>query len=569
MVRARLRALLGRRHRDEQGATLIITAIAMVAILGAGAMGVDLGFSVWGSRQAQAMADTAALDVVQNILTADSMPTDVAVQTYLNGPNGLVAGVDKDNASNAGLTAIPGWWANGVFTASTASNSCAGTIFSTSPPPCNAVEVTATQGVPQPFHGGFALLSGHSGQNTSGGGGGGGQSTIAAYTPSAGFSIGSYLATISPQQCAVLNVLLGTLGTLGTPCPSGSVQILGYQGLANTYVSVNQLITASGGLLTDSNVMTASLPAADWQTIWTNAVGNQVVQTNCTSSPLLCNAQTALRGLGFGTQLGGYAQLCQMVSINGSTCSSPNSTLPTSALSANLNALQTLTTEAELANGTNALIVTSALSITGVASASLKLTLGQPPQVGGPGPVGSYTSAAQCPAPTGQTSTCATTAQLSYDLQLSLPPVLGVSPVLDMSLSGAMGTATLAQVNCSNQVMQSVKINVATTALTGNVSFNGTLIGAAAVTGLNKSASFSVVPPNSSTVGTGPTSNPRNFGTTSPTITVGGTVPSAVTSILPVADAALGAVLQVTGATVGGAQVAATSATCDDVSLVQ
>src|SRR5258707_9304922 len=171
MAKARLKALLGRSHRDERGATLVITAVAMVAILGAGAMGVDLGFSVWGNRMAQSMADTAALDVVQNILTADSLSTDADVQTYLKG---LLAGVDQDNGSNAGWSSVtPGWWQNGVFTASTASNSCAGTIFTTNPPPCNAVSVSATQTVPQPFRGGFATLTGHGGQGGGGGGGGG------------------------------------------------------------------------------------------------------------------------------------------------------------------------------------------------------------------------------------------------------------------------------------------------------------------------------------------------------------------------------------------------------------
>lgn len=556
MARARLKGLLGRRHRDERrderGATLIITAISMVALLGAGAMGVDLGFSVWGSRQAQAIADTAALDVVQNIGTADSQSTNAAVQSYLNN---LVAGVDTDNGSDAGLTVTPGWWLNGVFSAQTASTGCAGTVFSTTPPPCNAVQVSATQAVPQPFWGGFTTLTGHSGQ-----------STIAAWTPDAGFSIGSYLATITPQQQGVLNVLLGALGT------SANVTILGYQGLANTYVTVSQLITASGGLLTDSNVMTASLPAQTWQTIWTDAVDNQVAQTNCTSSPLLCNTQTALSGLGFGTSLNTYAQLCQMVSINGSTCS--GGTLPTSALSADLNALQTLTTEAELANGTSALNVGSALTLPGVSAASLTLNLVQPPQLAF-GPVGSSTSAAQCPAPTGQTSTCATTAQVSADLQLTIS-VLGAPEVLDIPLSAATGTATLSQVNCTNNVMQSVKINVGTTAATtanqgsNGLSLAGVNIGTLTINGVsNKAGTYTVVPPTSTTVSGG--TNPRNFGTTAPTLSVPGlsTLSPVYTLITSQLQPVLGPVLQAAGASVGGAQVAATSATCDVVSIVQ
>ena len=151
------RSLWGRR-RDERGATLIFTAICMVALLGAGAMGVDIGFSVDGSRQAQAMADTAALDMARYINIADQqcVGCNGAVQTYLNGK---LANVDTDNASNAGLTVTPGLWHNGAW--SVPSLGCA----PTTPPavnPCNAIKITATQTVPQIFWGGTNTLAARS-----------------------------------------------------------------------------------------------------------------------------------------------------------------------------------------------------------------------------------------------------------------------------------------------------------------------------------------------------------------------------------------------------------------------
>ena len=145
-----------------------------------------------------------------------------------------------------------------------------------------------------------------------------------------------------------------------------------------------------------------------------SAVANQVAQLNCGSSPTPnpCNASTALSALDFSGSTS--AQLCQLVSVNGSSCA--NGSLSTPALSASLDALQVLTTEAELANGTSALNVTSALNITGVTSAQLYLTLIQPPQVAF-GPVG----------------TTAQTAQLQADLKLS---VLGAG-LLDIPLTAA------------------------------------------------------------------------------------------------------------------------------------
>ena len=95
----------------------------MMLLLWAGAMGVDLGFSVWGSRQAQAIADTAALDVVRYINIAD-----VAVEQRCGAvlPATKLADVDTDNGSNASLTVTPGLWLNGVFSAQTASDRLCG-----------------------------------------------------------------------------------------------------------------------------------------------------------------------------------------------------------------------------------------------------------------------------------------------------------------------------------------------------------------------------------------------------------------------------------------------------------
>ena len=155
----------------------------MVALLGAGAMGVDVGFTVYGSRTAQAMADTAALDLARYINVADSLSTSTAVQTYLNGK---LAEVTTDNAvAMPCLTATPGVWQR-----------CVSATVRRVAPDCTSVpgqrtlqrrdQVTATQTVPQIFWGGFSTLSGHTAAQ---------QHRVAVWTPEAGFSIGSYLAS--------------------------------------------------------------------------------------------------------------------------------------------------------------------------------------------------------------------------------------------------------------------------------------------------------------------------------------------------------------------------------------
>jgi uncharacterized membrane protein len=534
--------LWGQRRGDERGATLVLTGICMILLLWGGAMGVDLGFSVYGSRQAQAMADTAALDLARYINIADNQANNTAAANYLDEK---LTNVATDNASNAGLTMTLGLWQSGSFTPESKCTPASPPLTYT----CNAVDVTANQSVPQIFFGGFRVLSGHAGSTATTD-----RSTIAAVTPEASFSIGTSLASLTDpgQQLPVLDVLLAALGT------SANVTAAGYQGLANTNVTISQLVTASGGLLTASNVMTTSLSAGEWLAIWKDAVANQTAQLNCGASPVPspCNASQALTGLDFG---GASAALCQLVSISmgsiASGCTNSTlmtTTLSTSALSASLNVLQILTTEAEFANGSSALNVTSALGITGVNTAQLYLTLVQPPQV-------AY----------GIVGTTASTAQVQADLQLTLP----VFGLLDIPLSAASGTATLKTLKCQSNSMSSTTIAGATNTASGNVTLAGTNIATVSITGYSGPRSTfaaGVVPPTASTAAAG--TNPDQVAPASPTPSYSGlsgsTNPIVSTALSTVAGL-LDPILQATGVSVGGASIADLGTNCDAVSLVQ
>ncbi len=523
------------RRRDEHGATFILVAICMVLLLWGGSFGVDLGLTVVGGRQTQALADTSALDMARYIGIADSpaYTNPGASTTYLNGK---LPYADTDNGSAAALSQVAGVWLNGSFTP--AGGTVGGQVvkcYYYTPPaahPCNAIAVTASQSVPQIFLGGHSSVT---------------RTAIGAVTPEAGFSIGSFLASFNSQQSTVLNAVLGTLGS------SVNVTAVGYQGLANTNVTINQLIAASavsGSVLTTSDVMTTSLSGSQWLGIWKAAVASQVAQLNCgsTPTPLPCSASTALSALGFNSS--NPVQLCQLVSINGSTCSSGN--LSTATLAANLNVGQMLTTEAELANGTNALDLGTSLGITGVTDAKLALTPIQIPQVAF-GPVG----------------TTASTAQLSMDLQLS---VLGQPGVLDIPLSAAQGTATLETLRCTNNSMSVTDIQPTTTTATGNVTLAGTSIATLTVSGYSGSQfgyGPSVVPPTATTVAND--TNPQVAGSNSPTLSYSGlSAQSPVFTLLTSTLAGvLGPILQAAGVSVGGAEVADLSTNCGAISLVQ
>jgi uncharacterized membrane protein len=527
--------------RDERGATLILVAISMILLLWGGAFGVDLGLTTAGNRQMQSMADTAALDVSRYVDIVDANATStLASDTYLTGK---LSYADTDNGSNATLSETGGVWLNGSFTpegGKVVVGKVTETVYCWNyhpalPQPCNAIKVTATQTVPQIFAGGQSTVT---------------RSSIASVTPEAGFSVGSYLASINSQQSAVLTALLGALGS------AANVTLVGYEGLANTNVTINQLIAASGGLLTTSNVMTVSETGSTWQSIWNAAVENQVAQLNCsaTPTPLPCSASTALSGpnamvLTQSTQV----QLCQLVSINGSTCT--GGALSNVALETSLNALQTFTTEAEVANGTNVLDLGTSLGITGVSDAKLSLAMGSIPQVAF-GPVG----------------TTASTAQLSSDLQLTY---LGVG-VINIPLSAAQGTGTLQTLSCAHNSMNATTIQPTTTTVSAAVTSpvgSGTLTLSGYNSGTTSPFTYgpSVVPPTATTAANG--SNPQSVGTTTPNPTWSGlTVPtlspiySLLTSTL---SGVLGPILQAVGASVGGIQVADLGTNCGSVALVQ
>lgn len=529
-----------RRARDEQGATLVLVAISMILLLWGGAFSVDLGLTTVGNRQVQAMADTAALDVARYVNIVDTTATSALTSAaYLKGK---LANADTDNGSNATLSETPGVWLNGVFTPENGTvvvGKYPETVYCwnthpTLPQPCNAIKVTATQTVPQIFAGGNPTVS---------------RSSMATVSPEAGFGIGSYLASVSSQQSAVLNALLGTLGGTAT------VSLAGYQGLANTSVTINQLITASGTLLTPSNVLTTPLLGSQWQAIWNDAVANQVAQLNCgsTPTPLPCSASAAFSALDATTSTS--ASLCQLVSINGSGCSG---NLSTPELSASLNVLQMLTTEAEAANnGTNTIDLGNSLGITGVSDATLTLQLGQIPDMAF-GPVG----------------TTASTAQLTADLQLND----GVAGWINIPLSAAQGTATLTTLTCAYNSMTETEIQPTTTAVTGTISVAGVGVGSISVSGLNSTTTNAlgyepdVVPPTATTAAGPPTNpqgptNPQVVGTTTPTLTAGSLVVGTLSG--SVLNGVVGPILQAAGVSVAGAEVADLNANCGSVALVQ
>jgi uncharacterized membrane protein len=545
---------LQRRERsNERGATFVITAIAMVALLGAGAMGVDLGFEVDGNQQAQATADVGALDMARYINIADGYKTsNPSITTYLNGK---LANVSTDNALDGGGATLS--YAVGTWSSTSGWKAATGPCYAqlhTLNVPCTAVKVTATQTVPRIFAGGSATAT---------------RSAVGYLNPTTAFSIGTYLANLNTQQGPVLNAIMSQISG------SANLTLVGYEGLADTYITLKQLIAAgaaAGVVLSPTTIMNTSLTSSQWLSIFKAAAYNQQLTLNCASSPepSACVAYSSLQSLSGGGSAS--ATLCQLVTIYGAAC---GGAVPQGDLGASVDVLQTLETEAELANGTSGIDLGTSLGLSGVTDAKLVLNVVQPPQIAW-----------------GSVGATATSAQVQSTLRLF---VLGVGEI-DVSLGAAEGTATLlpppnpAPITCfqTNNAVQQVMVNANTTAATGTVTLIDSALGvnqavaSTSASGVSQTPiTFTApIPPPTSEFGQGASANPFQIGATAPNVSITALagLSSPITSLLggPTVSllisqlqSALSGVLQAAGVTVAGADVADLSIDCDSVSLVQ
>jgi uncharacterized membrane protein len=355
--------------------------------------------------------------------------------------------------------------------------------------------------------------------------------------PDAGFSIGTYLATVSTQQSAILNSLLSVL----TPGTSLSLSAVSFEGLANANITLQQLINASGGALTTSNVLSATTTPGSKLISWISAALTSQGNTTAVSE-----MASILSHAGAPTSI----ELCKLISYDGSGC-----TVPQSALTSSVNVLQLLTTDAELANGASALSLGTGLSLPGVTSSSLTLSAVQPIQVGY-GPVGTSIS----------------TQQVTGNLQLCVGACSGLLSVavLNVPLGVATGTAAISQINCSNTVDQSVGINVNTAPVGTSIGVTLANIPAASlpitVTAVNNDGLTFLgtnIPPTASSISA--QTNPQIATATSLGIT--GTL-AGLGSLVTALTSDLVPILQAVGANAGPAQVTVNGVTCNYPTLV-
>lgn len=391
---------IGRLRRTARGVVSLLTTV-FVATLGVTLLvSVDIGNVFFTQRALQRAADMAALAAAQRLDIATQAAQQSVTQNGLSVTPTVVLGVW--NATNT--AAAP------TYFCASGSTGCTGTV--------NAAQVTLSQNVPYFFSVGQRTLT---------------ATAIAKNTAIVSFSLGSGLASVNN---GLLNQLLGAL--LGNSNPL-SLDLVSYQGLANTTIRLSDLM-ASVGVGTVSQLLTTQLSLSRFFDAVITA-GNQNGLTGVSAGTVLAPntlvlgpglSNTAI-SIGNSSSTPGVLQLLSGVGND------------QSALNTQLNVLDLLMTAAQIANSQNATTVSTNLGLPEVAglqgpvNVGLTLKIIQPPVIA-IGPAGTDAS--------GNWLTSAKTGQVSLGLNVVTSVVGAINMTIPIGLIAAGANAHLEAAHC-------------------------------------------------------------------------------------------------------------------------
>ncbi|HUP91008.1 MAG TPA: hypothetical protein VM074_02080 [Solimonas sp.] len=210
------------RTRPQRGAVTVLAAIAMVAMLTATMLAVEIGRMYNSHRQLTKLASMAALDGVRIVGGCDSprAPTVAAIQAEVG------RSLNRNSAGEL-FTETSSLIGVGYVTSS-------GGLRRLTDSPADeatAVGVTLSQAFPEPF---LPLFNSRAGHKLT-------ANAIATQEIVAQISVGTSLLSLDTADSGALNALMSGLlgGNVG-------LDLLSYQGLANAHVSMDQLAAAAG-----------------------------------------------------------------------------------------------------------------------------------------------------------------------------------------------------------------------------------------------------------------------------------------------------------------------------------
>lgn len=296
------------RDRSERGGVTLTVAFAMVALLGAASLALDLGLARVGVRDMQAVADLVALDQARLI----DGRTEAQLLADANWSKSLAESAARNNDAYPAPTVTAEL---GKFAASTFTPTAGGDTP-------DAVKVTAAGTVNYVLRQGDRLVS---------------RSAVAMNDKTACIAVGSYAAQIKSNNSSLLSSLIGD--KLG-------INLLSYTGLLNAEVSLLDLAAAfdvgtveglvSKGTVTLSSFYAAVATALTPTDAVTASLINNTLKANVSSLGSINLADLITVGTGAGSALNGKISVLDLLAgsvflANGSNFVS----IP--ALTANLN----------------------------------------------------------------------------------------------------------------------------------------------------------------------------------------------------------------------------------------
>lgn len=390
--------------RRRRGSVMMIAAIALAVggLLFAGAMGLDLGRIAWEKRRLQNTVDLAALDAMRSLgrcTASPQAPGDAARDSaqrngYLGDASASPNVVEHGTVST--VDGVRVFTPGGLLQQAT------------------AVRVALQQSVPSTLLAG-AFLPGNALIQVE---------SVASRDVSAGLMAGSFLGSIDSSNSPLLNQIFNEMLQSGIDLDAAS-----YNGLVNANLTLQDLVDAHGGVATPEELLGVEMSAAEYFNLVANAFS-----ASGQSAAAAAIGQFASAGVGSNIALSDFIDLA-----------TDNAEAAGGGV---VNAFDLLTLGAQTFNGNNVLeIAPLAVTIPGVASASLDLALIEPPRIA-IGPPGQNAD--------GDWITEVETGQVRVGLSLELPSlnVLGVGTLamgLDVYAEAAETRAWLEAIDCADR----------------------------------------------------------------------------------------------------------------------
>ncbi len=375
-----------------------MAAMSLLFVLPATALTVDIGQAAWKKRDLQKMVDVVSLDAVRAVGDRRNPLQDHYVQALdIAHKSATRNGFDYTATAQGNSLTVElgiGDTATKAFTPVTAAQYGS----------ANAVRITATHRNDNHFMPGNIPLT---------------TQAIAMIDQTALFSVGSRLARLDTSTSPIFNSILG--GMLGSTL---SLSAVSYNGLADASVTLGS-VWAELGLGTPSQILNSDVTVDQLITATASALNNQGDATSVTAAGILGTLATQVSSSAHFK----FGELLDLATGD-----------PGVAASAHMNVLEMIGMAASLANGTNLLNLTMPITIPGVTTTTIKMSLIEPPQLcGNPFPcrVGSTAHTAQ--------------ARIQIDMTLlqRLTVLLSQGTVrLPVYLDAAGATGTLTAIRC-------------------------------------------------------------------------------------------------------------------------